>query len=337
MVMFLLGILLAVLYAVYSRRDPRLIRNGVFLTAAILCGSIGILWLIGAFVPVVAEITFRLLTVGLVVSILIFAFALIANGFVMLRREGRSLGNRLSLIVGMLILVLPVISLVLVGVLGSTGFLLAALIAVVSAYSSAAFVSFAIYSVVYGRMRLSFVPSAVVVHGSGLDGGDLTSLLRGRVDRGLQVYADERRRGNNPVLVASGGKGTDELRPEAEAMAEYVLKQGVSPEDLLLEASSRNTRENIELSVELLTAAGRSGPMVLVTSDYHVLRTASLTRRLGVQAQVLGSKTARYFIPSAFLREFIAILVEHKRANLIAFGVFTILFVGVPIAGLVVI
>ena len=37
---------------------------------------------------------------------------------------------------------------------------------------------------------------------------------------------------------------------------------------------------------------------------HAVLRAALLSRKLGINAEVVGSPTARYFLPSAFLREF---------------------------------
>ena len=45
----------------------------------------------------------------------------------------------------------------------------------------------------------------------------------------------------------------------------------------------------------------------LVTSDYLVFRTAMYARAVGFNADGLGSKTAGYYFPTAFIREFIAI------------------------------
>jgi uncharacterized SAM-binding protein YcdF (DUF218 family) len=63
---------------------------------------------------------------------------------------------------------------------------------------------------------------------------------------------------------------------------------------------------------------GRDGSTLVVTNDYHVLRAALLARAAGSDAQVVGSPTAAYYVPSAFLREYIAIMVEHRRLNVAA-------------------
>lgn len=334
--MFLLvvAVVFAVCYLVSRRRDARLLRNGVFLTAAVVFGVLGGLTVAADSSPV-ALFALGLILLALPVSVVVFGVALIANGVTMLRKEGRSLGNQLSLIVGVLVFALPVVAVLVTVWFGIVGLSVAALVALASAYASAAFVSFALYSVVYGRMRHGLVPAAVVVHGAGLrKDGSVTPLLRGRLDRALQVYRNEVARGNRPVLVPSGGQGDDEVRSEAAAMGEYLATQGVPADDLLLEDRSTTTRENIERSTVLLRDAGRPGPLMLVTSDYHVLRTASLARRLGVDAQVVGSRTARYYVPSAFLREFVALLVEHKWVTVIALGPFVVLVAAVAVGEL---
>lgn len=60
----------------------------------------------------------------------------------------------------------------------------------------------------------------------------------------------------------------------------------------------------------------RSEPMIVVTSNFHVLRTAALTRDLGLDAHVTGAATARFYAPTAFLREFVAILHRYRTPNI---------------------
>ncbi len=118
-------------------------------------------------------------------------------------------------------------------------------------------------------------------------------------------------------------------------MAEHLISQGVPADDVLPEDRSTTTRENIERSVELLRDAGRTGPLLLVTSDYHVLRTASLARKLGVDAQVIGARTARYYVPSAFLREFIALLVENRWVTVVALAPLVLIAAAIVVAEVV--
>ena len=55
--------------------------------------------------------------------------------------------------------------------------------------------------------------------------------------------------------------------------------------------------------------------MLAVTSNYHVFRTAVECRRLGLPFDATGSPTARYFLPSALLREFAALILHYRRTT----------------------
>lgn len=327
-----IGVLFVISYAVGRVRDRRMIRNGVFLTMGTLCVMLGGLTSLALVVPGLDFVLF-LLALLVPLAVLILGLALIGNGVTMLRREGRSLGNLLSLILGVGVLVASVVVVVLLSAGawtgsprgGSVGAAMGVLVLAVCTYAAVAFIAFAVYSVVYARSRKTRTPEAIVILGSGLIHGAVPPLLRGRLDRALELYRAERSRGHRPMLIPSGGQGEDEPRSEGEAMAEYLLQQGVPAEDVVPETRSRNTRENLLFSADVQRANRRTGPVVVVTSNYHVLRAATLARRTDSDADVIGSPTARYFIPSAFIREFAAVIVEHRRLNAIACLPFLIL------------
>ncbi|MBF4577201.1 YdcF family protein [Frondihabitans sp. VKM Ac-2883] len=331
MIVLLVAAAFAVLYVVFRIRDARLLRNGLFLVAAVFLTVIGLTLVLEPVVPWVVEVV-NVLIVMAVLSVLVLGVALVANGITMLRLEGRSLGNLLSLVVGVAIFAMPVVAVALLSV-GSrvTGSLLVFL-SLVGLYFGVAFVSFTVYSVVYGLKRKKGRPAAIVVLGSGLIGGKVPPLLRSRLDRALRLYRSEREAGRHPVLIPSGGQGADEPRPEGVAMAEYLIEQGASPDDVHAETQSRNTRENLLLSRAVQERIDRPGAVTVVTNEYHVLRTAFLARSIGSDAQVIGSRTATYYVPSAFLREFIAVMVEHRRLNLLAVTSFAIVLVGIALA-----
>ncbi|WP_420369670.1 YdcF family protein [Curtobacterium sp. L1-20] len=332
MIGLVLGAVFLAAYLVGRRRDPRMLRNGVFLSAAIVLAGFGVLELLSVFVPgfgFLLVIVFGLLAL----SVPVLGVALLLNGVRMARSEGRSLGNMLSLILGVLVFVLPTVVVVLVvtasgsggtpwAVLGDA----AAFVVVLGClYVGAAFVSFVVYSVAYARMRHREVPDTVVVLGSGLVHGDVPPLLRSRLDRALDVYRSELAAGRRPLLVPSGGQGDDEPRSEGAAMAEYLVAQGADPADVRPETASRNTLQNLRFSRAVQHDAGRDGPILVVTNNYHVLRAAVLARKADLDAQVVGSPTAAYYVPSAFLREFVAVIVEHRWLNLVAFSPFVLL------------
>lgn len=329
MIVLLVAGVFALLYVFFRIRDPRLLRNGLFLVAAVVHGLVGLTLVLEPVVPWVAD-ALTVLIVLAALSVLVLGVALIANGITMFRLEGRSLGNLLSLVAGVAVFAVPVVAAVLISLGNRYAGSLLVFLSLIGLYFGVAFVSFAVYSVVYGIMRKRGEPAVIVVLGSGLIDGEVPPLLRSRLDRALRLYRSEREAGRYPVLIPSGGQGADEPRPEGVAMAEYLIEQGASPDDVHAETESRNTRENLVLSRAVQERIERPGPVTVVTNEYHVLRAAFLARSIGSDAQVIGSRTATYYVPSAFLREFIAVMAEHKVLNALAVAAFA-LVIGVSL------
>lgn len=323
MIMLLPAAVFAALYVASRRRDARRLRNGVFLVAGIACALVALLSEASRTTP----FTVFLAGFGTVLLVGVLAVLLIANGITMSRLEGRSLGNLLSLFAGVAILILPVVAVLLV--LGLyprdlpswvtiTLVALGLLLGFACVYAAATFAAFGGYSLIYSRYRHTRTPDALVILGSGLIDGQVPPLLRSRLDLALRIYHGTPSGAPRPLLIPSGGQGADEPRPEGRAMAEYLIANGADQADVAPETASTNTRENLLLSREVAQSAGRDGQTLVVTNNYHVLRAALLARSTGSAAQVIGSPTAAYYVPSAFLREYVAIMVEHRVLNAVA-------------------
>ena len=307
------ALVLAVLYVVYRRKDQRLLRNGLFLVGAAWFGVTGGFGLLTRIFPPLQWVAIALFAL-LPLAVLVLAVFLVVNGLRTVTAEGRSLATLLSLLAGLALVVLPVLALLLLLSGTALGAIVALLLALVASYLGVVFVAFLCYSLVYARSPLVAQPAALVVLGSRIIDGQVPPLLRSRLDRAMQLYRAARASGPAPLLIPTGGKGDDETRSEGAAMAEYLLAQGADPADVAPETEARNTRENLLYSSVVQQEAGRPGPVVAVTNNYHVLRAAVLARQIG-DAQVVGAPTARYYVPSAFLREYVAIVVEHLRLH----------------------
>ena len=323
------AVLLFALYFYLRHKDRRMLRNGVVLVAAAYFLLLAISEFLTRWIP---EFSLLLVLIMALVplAILALAAALIHNGVLMMRLEGHSLGNLLSFILGVLLLVLPVLAVALVLTQNVWAIGLAALLFFLCSYFGVVFVVFLSYAIAYGRMSTRVKPAGIVVLGSKLIHGQVPPLLRSRLDKAVDLY---QRTTPKPVLIPSGGQGLDESRAEGTAMAEYLLTVGVSEGDVLIEDKAVNTEENLKLASLMFSASGRSGPLVAVTNNYHVLRAALLARSLKLDAEVVGAPTAKYYLPSAFLREFAAVLVEHKWLHLLLCLPF-IAFTGVLIMAL---
>ncbi len=301
-------------------RDRRLLRNGVYLVLALFFAALGTLFLIDAVSDQAARLLVVAVLLGIPLTIAVLAVFLVANGVTMLRREGRRLGNLLSLLAGLGIIGFVIFSVIVQQLdwrpLQDTR---EALILILT-YVSFLFVCFLVYSFVYGRIGFRRRPDFIVVLGSGLRGSRVPPLLASRLDRAKTAYEAEVRKGRSPLLITSGGKGSDEQVAEATAMADYLVEHGVPADRVLREDRSTTTFENFTFSREIMADRQPKYRSLVVTNNFHVLRAALMARKAKVNGQVIGSPTAAYYWPSATLREFIAILVEHKVINLIVVG-----------------
>ena len=314
---YVLAALFAVLFVDSVMRDARGFRNAVFLGLALSFLGLGLLVGLtrssgdGRVLAVMAVALLPTLGLAALVTFLII------NGLTMLRKEGRTVGNLLSLacavgIIGLVLLLVAAVVArrhVLVG--------LAAAAVLVVCYLAFLFFCYLTYGFLYRRMPILRAADFVVVLGAGLMGGQRVSpLLASRLERGRAVYESLDAQ-SGPMLIVSGGKGSDERLSEAEAMANYLVEAGFPADRILKEDQSRTTEENLRYSAALMRENRPEGyRCVVVTNDFHSFRAALIARDLGVPAQVVGSPTAAYFLPSATIREFIAVFVRYWKVNL---------------------
>lgn len=111
----------------------------------------------------------------------------------------------------------------------------------------------------------------ILVLGHVLDGyGQPSPELLARLACGLSLF----RSYPEASIMVSGGAPV-RGRTEARVMQDWLLAQGVSPDAVLFEDQSRDTYENVRLSVPLLVPKlVRS--VVVVTGASHILRAHSL-------------------------------------------------------------
>ena len=255
------------------------------------------------------------------VPLLIFfsGIFLIYNGFILLKREGKSKVNYLSLGMGILIIAFYII--IFVRAYGSDYFIFYQnhwlnifFIFVIYSYVifGFAFAGFFLYSLLY-----NFIPKRknydfIIIHGAGLLNGErVTPLLKRRIDKAVEAF--KKSRNSNIKLIASGGQGADEKISEARAIFNYLMEETDVPgKAVLLEDQSKTTYQNLLFSKKLGESLVENPRFLFVTNDYHVFRTSTYAKKIGISGDGLGCSTASYYLPSAFIREYVALCVKMK-------------------------
>ena len=135
--------------------------------------------------------------------------------------------------------------------------------------------------------------------------------LKYRLDKAIE-YLNE-----NPdtMCIVSGGKGANEPFSEAEGMSEYLLKNGVEKERIILEDKSTNTAENLKYSKVFLKQSYED--VGIVTIIFHIFRAIQIAKKQGL-SNVCGiaADSNVLYLPNNVLRECLAILKDWVMKNI---------------------
>jgi uncharacterized SAM-binding protein YcdF (DUF218 family) len=277
----------------------------------------------------------------LLFSVFIVIFRALFNGIKMIRHEGLSLANSLSLLLGISMILFFLfncwIMLTFRGISGNlllnnTVGILLIIFDLAVGYFVMLYFNFSFASFFYSIYQPLHTVHYIIILGSGLINGDTVSpLLAGRIQAGIKIYqkqAKRKRKSVVPKLILSGGQGADEKISEAQAMKQYAIEHGVKEEDILIEDQSKNTYENMFNSKKIIEAREadiKKCRILFCTTNYHVFRSAVYAQHVGLRAEGIGASTKGYFRYNATIREFIALIKLHWKKYLIKMVLFIVL------------
>ncbi|MEM5276406.1 YdcF family protein [Cupriavidus taiwanensis] len=148
---------------------------------------------------------------------------------------------------------------------------------------------------------------AIIILGSGTPHCAASPTLLARLDEGMTVA----RQWPAALVVVSGGRDFLRQCREADIMADYLTAHGLASDRLIREEQSTSTEENMRYSRRLLEQRGVRAvdPLVVVTSDFHLMRATWIARKAGFVAVVgAAAATPLYLRYNAWLREYFAVI-----------------------------
>ena len=271
------------------------------------------------------------LPVAFITSILV-----IVSNISLLRKEGFNLKNMLGIILGgflCLMSILPEImykllySSTLIDIHNQNGLGLylynstESMLKIIIVYIECILIGTIVMATKAAKHVPEFDKDAIIILGCKIKkDGTLTNLLKGRVDRAIEFAKMQKENtGKSILFVPSGGKGQDEVISEGDAMRNYMLEQGISEKDILVDNKSKNTYENIKFSNQIIKEKIENAKIAFSTTNYHVFRAGCIATEQSIKVDGIGSKTKTYFWVNAFIREFIATLVNERKKHIIVF------------------
>lgn len=148
--------------------------------------------------------------------------------------------------------------------------------------------------------------SYMIILGAGLHGGEIPLTLQERLLKGVEYLE----RHPDTKVIVSGGKGFGESITEAEAMERYLISKGIEAQRILKEDKATSTMENFVFSKQLLQKVeGKEiTRIVVITSDFHMLRAKLLARRVGFEPYGITCGTPVSVIVNSHIREYFALI-----------------------------
>lgn len=215
------SVLLCAVTLFFSKKYPNHISNGFLIEISLLIAFSGICYFLrfNTVFRVIYMIGFILYSL----MNLVLGGGLIGTGAVTVRREGKSLTHMLPFVWGIFLIVNCLIQLwPLLPMVGSNRLIMAeTFFSMLLSY-----IPFALFGVFISNEICRKSPKApetdyIIVLGCGIsDDGKATPLLRGRLDKAIEIY----RKGQSKAkIIVSGGQGADEVVSEASAMADYLI------------------------------------------------------------------------------------------------------------------
>jgi len=117
----------------------------------------------------------------------------------------------------------------------------------------------------------------IVVFGAAEYVGKPSPVFKARLDHAADLY----RKGLAPVIIATGGPGTDPKFSEGAVGRDYLKSVGIPEDHLIAETQSPDTAESAR-RVSTIMRANRMNTCLAVSDGYHIFRIKSMLSREGV-------------------------------------------------------
>ena len=143
---------------------------------------------------------------------------------------------------------------------------------------------------------------AIVVFGAAEYVGRPSPVYRARLDHAFDLF----QRGIAPVVITTGGAGSDPDYSEGGVGRDYLMRRGIPERSLIAETQGADTAQSAERVAVIMRANGMR-TCLAVSDEYHVFRIKKLLEKQGVQVYVAPRSGSR---PRGWWQRTLAVLRE---------------------------
>lgn len=132
----------------------------------------------------------------------------------------------------------------------------------------------------------------IVVLGAQVKSYGPSASLQERIDRAYEYLIQH----PDTVAIVTGGKGSDEPISEAQCMFDELTAMGIDESRIWMEDQATSTWENLKFSLDMIEekTGVRPNSIGVVSSEYHLFRTAMQAADRGLEVVGIPAKTAAF-------------------------------------------
>lgn len=145
----------------------------------------------------------------------------------------------------------------------------------------------------------------IIVLGAQVYENRPSSVLKYRLDRAI-TYLNEN---PNALCIVSGGKGENEPFSEGYGMKEYLVKNNIAENRIIIEDKSKSTKENLVNSKKIINDETKT--IGIVTNNFHMYRALLIAKKENINAYGVVASSKVLYLPNNLLREFLALIKSY--------------------------
>ena len=128
-----------------------------------------------------------------------------------------------------------------------------------------------------------------VVLGAAAWDDEPSPVLRERINHSIWLYEND----YVDKIIFTGGKGKGNQYAESEVARDYAIKNNVSPEDILIETTSKITEENLKYAYEIAVEENFN-TFTIVSDPLHMKRALLMAQNIGMDAYSSPTQSSVY-------------------------------------------
>ena len=145
------------------------------------------------------------------------------------------------------------------------------------------------------------------------DSEQIPIILKRRVRYAIQVFNKLTKEEQTQLsFIVTGSQSAAESISEAKAMQRLLLAYHIPKEQIILEEQARTTQENMKYIQRILGASSWQGNLLLITSEFHLVRTQFLAWQQGLSVSLKGAQTPLWLLPFYLVRDLLGFIVLTK-------------------------